>query len=51
MSKNIDDLRIIYFFYSIKVTEEKPGLSFRQAWLFKTFKVTVTAASLAQAIC
>tara|TARA_B100001027_G_scaffold215340_1_gene189106 strand:+ start:274 stop:390 length:117 start_codon:yes stop_codon:yes gene_type:complete len=38
MSKNIDDLRIIYFFYSIKVTEEKPGLSFRQAFFLKHLK-------------
>ena len=39
MSKNIDGLRtIITFFHSIKVTEEKPGLSFRQAYFLKYLK-------------
>ena len=38
MSKNIDGLGIIHIFYSIKVTEEKPGLSFRQAFFLKCLK-------------
>ena len=38
MSKNIDGVSIIYFFHSIKVTEEKPGLSFRQAYFLKYLK-------------
>ena len=49
MTKNIDGLRIIHFFHSIKVTEEKPGLPLRQACLFKLFKVTATVAGLARA--
>ena len=51
MSKNIDDLRIIYFFLQYKGHRRKARPVFPTGLLFKIFKVTVTAASLAQAIC
>ena len=49
MSKNIDGLRIIYFFSQYKSHRRKARPVFSTGPLFKIFKVTATAASLARA--
>ena len=49
MSKNIDGLRVIYFFSQYKSHRRKARPVFSTGLLFKIFKVTATVASLAQA--
>ena len=51
MIKNIDGLRIIHFFSQYKSHQRKARPVFSTGLLFKIFKVTVTAASLARATC
>ena len=51
MTKNIDGLNIIHFFPQYKSHLKKARPVFSTGLLFKILKVTVTAASLAQATC